>query len=124
LPPLDPTLTGEALLDAIVYERHMELHNEHHRFFDVRRWLIADETENEDLTGIEWFRVKLSFDPATEDMRNEDNWVDMSEEGKYVYREIVVQERNHPKRQLYLPIPKSELQKDPELEQNQGYENL
>lgn len=122
LPPLYPGLTGTALFDAIVYERHMELHNEDHRFFDVRRWLIADETENEDMTGIEWFRVKLNFNDATDDMKNENNWVNMSEQGKYVYRTIVVQKRKHPKRQLYLPIPQSEMYKDTKLIQNEGYE--
>src|SRR5690606_19788906 len=105
------------------YERHMELHNENHRFFDVRRWLIADITENVDMTGIEWFRVKPSFNPATDDMLDGINWVTTSEEGKYVYRVAVVQERTHVKRQLYLPIPKDETIKNLELVQNEGYEN-
>jgi len=43
LPDLDPGLTGDDLMDAYRHERRIELACEEHRFWDVRRWLIADE---------------------------------------------------------------------------------
>ncbi|RYE14541.1 MAG: RagB/SusD family nutrient uptake outer membrane protein, partial [Sphingobacteriales bacterium] len=38
---------------AIQHERRIELAFEEHRFWDVRRWLIADETENQSMNGME-----------------------------------------------------------------------
>lgn len=43
LPNLDPALTGDNLLEAYRHERRIELSCEEHRFWDVRRWLIAEE---------------------------------------------------------------------------------
>lgn len=52
--------------DAIRLERRIELAFEGHRFFDVRRWMIAEDTENMQMHGFEitktitekvrWFR--------------------------------------------------------------------
>jgi hypothetical protein len=47
MPALSLTITKEALDDAIRYERRIELMFEGHRFFDVRRWMIAPETEKD-----------------------------------------------------------------------------
>jgi starch-binding outer membrane protein, SusD/RagB family len=38
--------------DRIRGERRVELAYEEHRYFDVRRWLIAEEVENEQAQGI------------------------------------------------------------------------
>lgn len=50
MPPV--TATGDALRQAIYHERRIELAFEGHRFFDVRRWKIATETENIKLSAI------------------------------------------------------------------------
>ena len=39
--------------DAIRLERRIELAFEGHRFFDVRRWMIAEDTENMQMHGFE-----------------------------------------------------------------------
>ena len=39
--------------DAIRLERRIELAFEGHRFFDVCRWMIAEETENKQMHGFE-----------------------------------------------------------------------
>lgn len=40
--------------DLLRKERQVELAFEGHRFFDVRRWLIAEETENTALVGVDY----------------------------------------------------------------------
>lgn len=45
-------LTGTLTNDLIRRERQMELAFEGHRFWDVRRWLIANTTENLSLRGV------------------------------------------------------------------------
>ena len=43
--------SGEDLLVRIQHERRIELVFEGHRYFDVRRWKIANETETKDIVG-------------------------------------------------------------------------
>ena len=45
LPELPENLTQEQMREKIRHERRIELAFENHRFFDVRRWKIAPETE-------------------------------------------------------------------------------
>ena len=47
----DVTESGEALLKKIQQERKVELAFEEHRFFDVRRWKIAETTQVGQLHG-------------------------------------------------------------------------
>ena len=49
MPPV--TESGEALWDRVVNERRIELAFEAFRYFDVRRWKVADFYENVDLYG-------------------------------------------------------------------------
>lgn len=50
MPPV--TDTGAALKKRIQHERRIELVFEGHRYFDVRRWKIANETETKNIMGI------------------------------------------------------------------------
>lgn len=98
----DITESGDALLKRIQHERKIELAFEEHRFFDVRRWKIAEETDNVAGHGIKIFR-KL--------------------DGIKTYSIFTIQPSrkfiapNH----YLLPIPQYERQKNPDLEQNPGY---
>ena len=47
----------EALVQEILDERARELAFEGHRFFDVRRWMIAPQTESKTMHGIEITRA-------------------------------------------------------------------
>ena len=100
--------TGEELFKDIQHEREVELVYEHHRFFDVRRWMIAEETEKINITGLEWQKVDESGN--------------LNINGILKYKLVTNIERDFPPRLYYLPIPASEIQKTGGLmEQNAGY---
>ena len=52
MPPLPPGLSAIEMRARIRNERRVELAFEEHRFFDVRRWKIASQTENIPLMGM------------------------------------------------------------------------
>ncbi len=100
------TTSGVELFKDIMHERRIELCFEDQRYFDVRRWMIADQTENEDAYGIEWGKYDANGN--------------LSVDGTLKYTISLVQERNFSNKLYYLPISLSEIQKT-DLEQNSGY---
>ena len=46
-------MSYDEMVEAIRLERRLDLAFEGHRFFDVRRWMIADQTENQMMHGLE-----------------------------------------------------------------------
>ncbi|MFV0506670.1 MAG: RagB/SusD family nutrient uptake outer membrane protein [Bacteroidales bacterium] len=85
--------------EAIRKEREIELALEGFRFFDVRRWMIADETENRTYTGMEVYRQGETVEYIPFDVRIR------------VFRTAM----------YYWPIPYAEVAKSPELVQNPYY---
>ena len=102
----DITSSGEELFSDIQHERRIELVFENQRFFDVRRWMIAEETENEDAIGIVWKKLDANGD--------------LDPNGELTYTFETFQERSFQERMYYMPIPIAEMQKS-DLEQNPGY---
>ncbi|MDT0689991.1 RagB/SusD family nutrient uptake outer membrane protein [Salegentibacter sp. F188] len=102
MPPLPSGLSQQEMREAIRQERRIELAFEEHRFYDVRRWKIAMETENEPAYGIN---------------------VRKSEDGSLTYqRRIALEGRSFQEQHYWLPIPREEIQSsDGQLEQNPGY---
>lgn len=95
--------SGETLLNRIRNERRVELAFEEHRYFDVRRWKLGEEYLNKPVTGVTILRLPdgtKKYNP-----------------GK------IVEERKFVERMYWLPIPKSETDKNPKLIQNHGYNN-
>ncbi|MBE8722748.1 RagB/SusD family nutrient uptake outer membrane protein [Sphingobacterium pedocola] len=80
-------------------ERRKELAFEGHRFFDVRRWKIAEVVENSQLHGTEPVRTTAGT----------------------TYNTIDVRKRVFNNRMYLWPIPQSEVAKSVELLQNPGY---
>ena len=95
------TASGTALREKIRHEREVELCLEGNRFFDVRRWKIAETTDNQPAKGIK---------------------ITKNTNGSFTYDyNLVVEPRKFIAPQHYLfPIPKYELDKIT-LEQNKGY---
>lgn len=53
MPAIPATVTGDALRQRIYNERRIELAFEGHRFFDIRRWKIANVIENRPIRGMD-----------------------------------------------------------------------
>lgn len=95
------TATGSELLEKLRNERRIELAFENHRYFDLRRWKLAEEYENKNAMGIK---------------------VEKDESGNLTYSEITVLERRFNPQHYWLPIPRSEIIKSSyTLEQNPYY---
>lgn len=95
------TDSGLKLEQRIRNERYVELFFEEHRFFDVRRWKVAMETDNKPA-----YKVNILKDPVT---------------GKKTYEYVSFQERIFYEQNYFVPIPQSEIDKNPKLKQNPNY---
>ncbi|MGF7230360.1 RagB/SusD family nutrient uptake outer membrane protein [Arachidicoccus sp.] len=91
-------LTQDQMRAAIHNERRIELAYEGFRFFDVRRWMIADSTENEQMHGMEVDRGNTVS-----------------------YKLFDVRKHNFKKAMYLWPLPLSEIAKIPDMLQNPLY---
>ncbi|ATP57404.1 hypothetical protein CPT03_13455 [Pedobacter ginsengisoli] len=98
---LPTTLSGTALENRIRNERQIELCLEGHRYYDVRRWKIANVTENKPLMGV---------------------IITKNGNGSKTYNYVQVQTRMFKPEHYLLPIPKSEMNRT-KLTQNPNYTN-
>ncbi|KAA3439583.1 RagB/SusD family nutrient uptake outer membrane protein [Rufibacter hautae] len=101
MPPLPAGLSQAEMRQRIRNERQVELAFEEHRFYDVRRWMIAEQTENVPAYGMEITRQGTNF----------------------VYnRKVALEGRSFQAKHYWLPIPRAEIQASGnKLEQNPGY---
>lgn len=93
-------MTKDEMRAAIRHERQIELAFEGHWFWDVRRWMIADQTENRTMKG-----VKIIKDNG----------------GNFTYNVFDVRKHNFRKAMYLWPIPQAEVGKSSELVQNPWY---
>jgi hypothetical protein len=101
MPALAAGLSQSQMRDAIRNERRVELAFEEHRFYDVRRWKIADVTENKPAGGINVVKNGSSFTYATK---------------------VALDNRKFEAKHYWLPIPRSEIQaSNNKITQNSGY---
>lgn len=99
MPPV--TESGEELFERIVNERRIELAFEEHRFFDARRWKIAEE-----VFSIPHYRIYITKDPDT---------------GIKTYEVKEHMPAKFHAHNYLIPIPLQEIEKNNLLEQNPGY---
>lgn len=101
LPALAAGISQSELRDRIRNERRVELAFEEHRFFDVRRWKIAEQTENVSLKGMQ---------------------VIQGTPGVFSYQIFTAEARSFNPKMYYYPIPFSEISKSGGLiTQNPGW---
>lgn len=96
---LPADLSQDEMREVIRHERQVELAFEGFRFWDVRRWMIAEETENKMMTGMEVIRDGNNVEYNRFNVR------------KHVFRKAT----------YFWPIPYKEVAKSPELLQNPYY---
>lgn len=92
-------LSKEQMRSTIQNERRIELAYEGQRFFDVRRWMIAEQTDNLQMHGME---VKRNGSAVSYNIFN-------------------VRKHNFTKAMYLWPLPLREIAKSPELMQNPLY---
>jgi hypothetical protein len=104
MPALPTGLTQSAMRTAIQNERQIEMAFEEQRFYDVRRWKIASQTENVPAYGV-------------------NVTVNASSPSGYTYtRKVALAGRSFQDKEYWLPIPLSEIQaSNNQLAQNPGY---
>lgn len=96
----DITETGQALVDRYRNERRIELAFEQHRYFDVRRWMIAPQVLNRDANGI---LIEVPFGQAPS------------------YTVNKVQDRAWNDKMYFIPILQDEMNRNSNLIQNPLY---
>jgi hypothetical protein len=101
MPAVAQGLSQAQMRDEIRRERRIELAFEEHRFYDVRRWKIAEVTENVPAYGITVTRSGNTFTYT---------------------RKTALDGRSFAAKHYWLPIPRAEiLASNNQLEQNDGY---
>ncbi|OQP57335.1 RagB/SusD family nutrient uptake outer membrane protein [Niastella populi] len=101
MPALASGLSQTQMRDAIRYERRVELAFEEHRFYDVRRWKIAEVTENKPAGGITVTKTGSTYSYATK---------------------VALDGRKFESKHYWLPIPRAEIQaSNNKIAQNSGY---
>lgn len=97
MPVLTSGLTKDQMRDKIRQERRVELAFEGHRFWDVRRWKIAEVVDKGAVHGVV-----------------------IGDNDVYTYPSIETRSFN-PSKNYLLPIPQTEMDRNPNFIQNPGY---
>ncbi|GAA4309207.1 RagB/SusD family nutrient uptake outer membrane protein [Compostibacter hankyongensis] len=102
LPPLPASLSKAEMRERIHHERRIELAFETHRYFDTKRWKIADSTDNLTMYGLNINKGKSL---------NDDEFYERTYINKRVFQE-----------KYYLwPIAQAVIDKNPNIVQNPGW---
>ena len=115
MPPVAAGTSQAELREVVRHERKVELAGEGFRLFDLRRWGIAEEAMNGPVVG----RPRLAF--STQGVPTFDEH-GLPNYNAYLEAMRQVEQRRFDANRDYLwPIPQSELDVNPLLEQNPGY---
>ncbi len=103
IPALPSVLSQDEMRERIRQERRVELAFESHRYFDTRRWKIAEQTDGGDFWGMNINGGAGGFNDVT------------------FYQRTVFEKRVFQKKHYLFPIPQSEIDRDRSLVQNPGW---
>lgn len=98
------TYTQEEMRKIIRNERRIELAYEQHRFWDIRRWKIADRDESVMLNPVKGVVITKTAD------------------GSLRYDYVSVKQSTFKENMYWYPIPQKQLQSNDKLEQNPGWD--
>ena len=96
------SMAQDKMREFIRGERRLELAFEGHRFFDVRRWKIAETTDNKMMHGLE---------------------ITVNQDGSKSWREFEVAKHTFRPAMYFWPIPYDEIIKSGSLVQNPFYQS-
>ncbi|WP_288428304.1 RagB/SusD family nutrient uptake outer membrane protein [uncultured Spirosoma sp.] len=99
LPNLPTGLSKDAMRERIRNERRVELAFEEHRFFDIRRWGIAQSVLDGPLYGLKYTKTASGI----------------------TYTRYPFETRRFPSKLMVFPIPQSEVDKNPAAKQIAGW---
>ncbi len=99
MPDLSAGLSKDEMRNRIRNERRVELAFEEHRFFDIRRWRIAESLLNGPLYGLKIEKTGNNF----------------------TYTRYPFENRSFPSKMYVFPIPQSEIDKNPAAKQIAGW---
>jgi len=105
---------SRTLMERIQQEREVELAFEEHRYFDVRRWMIAPEVYSEGAK-----RVRIEGELVDEDHPDAENLVNNYYNYKYNVKQV--DQRGWDTSCYFVPIAQDEMNRNPELVQNPEY---
>ncbi|MDR6197149.1 RagB/SusD family nutrient uptake outer membrane protein [Siphonobacter sp. SORGH_AS_0500] len=115
LPILASDQTLEGFRKRVQNENRVEFAFEAHRFWDVRRWLIAETVDNGPVHG-------MNSRPSAEELKATGLDVNSQEAGLAVfYKAVPLQTRVFQTRHYLMPIPITELDVNRQLVQNYGW---
>ncbi|MDR2389238.1 MAG: RagB/SusD family nutrient uptake outer membrane protein [Tannerellaceae bacterium] len=106
------------LREFIRHERRVEFAYESNRYFDVRRWMIADQTNSKPLAGILVVgRLKPGQTQNKPYIHNEEKY-----EYSYYVQALGNEQRKWDNKLYFAPIARDEIRRNPQLKQNPGLE--
>lgn len=131
MPPIPASeATREGLRKALRYERMVELCNEGHRWFDIRRWQIAGDKRLAEVVMNEPIYAPNNSDsngplPNGKPLIDE-NWhcsysTSRTWDGKAFNMRVFKQPKYDPQKDIHWPIPDSELRSNHLIVQNPNY---
>lgn len=116
LPNLPSGLSKEEMRNKIRHERKIELAFENHRWFDLIRWGIAEDV----LDGFVPHGIKIERKAGAPGHADQAQLFD-PEMLNFTVFEVPGRAQSFPASHNLLPIPQSEIDKNPNLNQNPGY---
>ncbi|GAA3571358.1 RagB/SusD family nutrient uptake outer membrane protein [Snuella lapsa] len=116
MPNIPSGLTKEQMRDRIRHERKIELVFENHRYWDLLRWGIAKDV----LDGFVPHGIKIERTAGAPSKADEPQLFD-PQYLTYSVFEVKGRTQTFPESNFKLPIPQSEIDKNPSLNQNPGY---
>ncbi|UYQ91468.1 RagB/SusD family nutrient uptake outer membrane protein [Chitinophaga horti] len=115
LPIIPEDITREGFRKRVQNEKRVEFAFEGHRFWDVRRWLIAKQVDNGVMHG-------MNARPTTAELQGTGLDVNSEAAGLAVfYKEAPVQTRVFLDRHYLMPIPQREMDVNDNMVQNYGW---
>ena len=111
------SFTQEDMREFVRHERRVELAYEESRYYDIRRWMIAPQTNNKQITGIQVVGLLKPGKTATKPyIHNEDVW----DYNYYVIDLSFREARKWDNKMYFAPIKREEMRRNQNLVQNPG----